>query len=101
MMELSATLKTAAAAVTAAGTIGGGAVVLDSRHAPMSVMSDIGVMEIFDLVEIAQRDGSEDWICRAIDEAIIALCSEDEDHYLCRDPEAAENIRKKAGCTDE
>jgi len=98
MMEISAAAKTAAAIVTSVGVVGGGALTLDGRHAPISVVSDIGVMEIFDLVEIAQRDGPEDWICRAIDEAIIELCTEDEDHYLCRDPEAADNLRKKAGC---
>lgn len=96
-MELGLITK-AAAVVTAIGTIGGGAVVLDSRHAPMSVMSDIAVGGIFDLVEIAQRDGRSDWICRAIDEELIKLCSKDEDHYLCRDDEAVKDLKEKAGC---
>ena len=98
MMEVSAVAKTAAAITTAVGTVGGGALVLDARHAPYSVVSDLGVMEIFDLVEIAQRDGPEDWICRAIEEAIIELCSQDDGHYLCRDPEAADRLLEKAGC---
>lgn len=97
-MEIPAAIKGAAAIVTAAGTIGGSALIIDSRYAPMSVVSKVSVIELFDLVEIAQRDGSEDWICRAIDEQIIQLCQQDEDHYLCRDPEAADKLREKAGC---
>jgi len=97
-MEISAAAKTAAAIVTSVGVVGGGALTLDSRHAPMSVMGDIGVMEIFDLVEIAQRDGKSEWICRAIDQKIIELCSENEDHYLCRDEEAVKDLKAKAGC---
>lgn len=98
MMEISAAAKTAAAIVTSVGVVGGGAITLDARHAPISVMGDIGVMEIFDLVEIAQRDGKAEWICRAIDQAIIELCSDNPDHYLCRDTEAAHDLKKKAGC---
>lgn len=97
-MEVATLLKSTAASVVAIGGIGGGVIALDTRHAPMSVMGEIGVMEIFDLVEIAQRDGKEDWICRAIDQAIIDLCSKNQDHYLCRDSEAAKNLKKKAGC---
>ena len=98
MMEISAGLVKAAAMVGAIGTISGGAFVLDSRHAPYSVVSDMRVGGIFDLVEIAQRDGPSDWICRAIEEEIIKLCSDEPDHYLCRDHEAMENIKDKAEC---
>lgn len=98
MMEISAGLVKAAAMVTAVGTISGGAFVLDSRHAPYSVVGEMRVGSIFDLVEIAQRDGPSDWICRAIDQEFIKLCSDDPDHYLCRDDEAMEDIKDKAGC---
>ena len=98
MVEISGGIIKAAAICTAIGTIGTGAYTLDTRHAPYSIVGEIRVGSIFDLVEIAQRDGPSDWICRAIEEEIIELCSDDPDHYLCRDDEAAESIKEKAGC---
>lgn len=88
----------AAAVVTALGTIGGGALYMDTRYAPASVVADLGVMQIFELVETAQRDGRSDWICRAIDMELAKLCSKNPNHYFCSDAEAVRDIKKKAKC---
>ena len=88
----------AAAMVTAIGTIGGGVLVAENRYAPMSVVDDMSISRIFDLVGIAKRDGRSDWICRAIEEEVIKLCSNNEDHYLCRDEDAIKDLKEKAGC---
>ncbi len=101
MMEISATAKAAAAVVAAIGTISGSAVVIDNRYAPASIVSEIGVIQIFNLVETAQRDGRSDWICRAIDQEIVKLCSKDKDHYFCTDAEALADIKRKAGCSGD
>lgn len=98
MMAIAATMTKAASVITAIGVIGAGSYTLDKRHAPMEVVSDIGVMQIFDLVEIAQRDGSQQWICRAIEQEIIKLCSKQPEHFLCRDPESVHSLKAKAGC---
>lgn len=98
-MAISTTVKSAAAVVTSLGIVGGGAITLDSRHAPATIVADIGVMEIFDLVELAREDGPNEWICDAIDKKIIEVCSENPDHYLCdSDRVAVTDLKKKAGC---
>jgi hypothetical protein len=97
-MGLAATITKGASVVTAIGAIGGGAFYLDARHAPMTVVSEMAVSRIYDLVAIAQRDGREDWICRAIDEELARLCTKIPDHYFCVDTEARSDIKAKAGC---
>jgi hypothetical protein len=62
----------------------------------MSSASRVGT--IFDLVKQGQESGGEAWVCRAIEEELIQLCSEMPEHYLCNDKEAMENLRKQAGC---
>lgn len=97
-MAISGTIKAAAGVITSIGVIGGGAFALDARHAPASIVSDISVIQIFDLVETAQRDGQSDWICRAIEQQIAKLCSQDPEHYFCTDDDARDDIKAKAGC---
>ena len=101
-MELAATLKSAAAVVTSVGIIGGGAYVLDERHFPRDsgerMQSASRVSTILELVDIAHREGRQQWICRALDEEFISLCTEQPKHYLCIDPEAKAQLLGKAGC---
>lgn len=92
----------AAAVVTAIGTIGGGAIGLDMRHASQQSFSEHiasdSVKVILQLVEQAAHDGPALWLCRAIDEEFIALCTSLPDHYLCRDDDAKIELKEKAGC---
>jgi len=87
----------AAAVVTAIGTIAGGAYVLDKRHAPMSVMSDMAISRILDLVDRARQDPGSPWLCKAIDEEVYKFCSVNAGHYLCQ-PDTIRDIKRKAGC---
>ena len=101
MMEVTTTVKGAAAVVVAIATTGGGALKLNDMHAPREdfnqhVSSD-RVRTILDYVDRAKRERS-DWICRAIESEFIALCTELPDHYLCTDPSARKDLKKKAGC---
>lgn len=100
IMALSATVVQAASVVAAIGTIGGGFVIVESRYAPISVMGDLAVMQLFDLVDQAQKSGPAPWICEAIDKEIIRLCSQQSEHYLCGDDgkEARQDIKRRAGC---
>ena len=92
----------AASVITAIGVIGGGAMTLDHLHASQAWANQhVGehrVRTILLYMEQAQRDGPADWLCRAIEEEFISLCTEVPRHYMCRDPEAKADIKKKAGC---
>ena len=92
----------AAATLIAIGSIGGGAMTLDHLHASQvwanQHEAEHRVRTIFTYMEQAQRDGPADWLCRAIEEEFISLCTEVPRHYLCRDPDAKADIKQKAGC---
>lgn len=95
-------LTQAAAVFVSIGTIGGGALTLDHLHASQAWATqhdgEHRVRTIFQYMRQAQRDSPEDWLCNAIEAEFIALCTEVPDHYLCRDPEAKDDIESKAGC---
>ena len=101
-MGLTTTVKSAAATVTAIGTIGGGALFLDNTHAPaeqvdqMQAANRVGT--ILDLVEQAAHEGPAEWICRSIEAEFAALCTEMPNHYWCDDPDAKRELLAKAGC---
>jgi len=86
-----------AAVITTIGVVAGGAYTLDQRHAPMSVMSDLAVSRVLDLVDRAQADPGSPWLCKAIDEELYRFCSKNAGHYLCR-PETIRDLKRKAGC---
>lgn len=100
-MNIIASLNEAKGAVLAITAIGAGALGLDARHAKhddvVSLKADSRVATIFNLKDQAQRDGASQWLCRAIEEQFVALCTEAPDHYLC-DPEAKQDILTSAGC---
>lgn len=92
----------AAAYVLATGSIGGGALALDHMHVPAgwakSHEADHRVRTIFELADRSKMSGSPDWLCDAIEQEFIALCSENPEHYLCKDPKAKSDIKRGAGC---
>ncbi len=95
-------LTKAAAYVAATGTIGGGALALDHLHVPASWAekheAEHRVRTIFDLADRAEGADAPDWLCDAIEQEFIALCTENPDHYLCEDPEPKQDIMEGAGC---
>ena len=101
MMALSATLTKAATVVTAIGTVGGGALYLDHRHAPAETVGEIKaelrVDRIFRLVDQASANGSPKWLCDALDKELVTLCTDEPDHYLCG-TDARRELKAKAGC---
>ena len=101
MMEIAGTLKTAAAVVVSIGTIGGGAFVLDSRHAPLEQVvrleSSARVNAIQNWIRAAREEGVSEYICDSIRAELIALCTEQANHYLCS-PKAYAETLSRAGC---
>lgn len=95
-------LTQAATVVVAIGGIGGGALTLDHLHASQlwanQHEAEHRVRTIFTYMRQAQRDGPETWLCNALEEEFINLCTEVPEHYLCRDPDAKTDIKAKAGC---
>ena len=90
----------AAAVVTAIGTIVGGYVHMDNRHAPMSVMDGLAFDRIRALVDQGKREGPKKWICDGIENEFIELCTRNKDHYLCRDGrETLREFKAEAGCS--
>lgn len=102
MMGILAALNEAKGAIVAVTAIGGGLFVMDSRHFPMEdgveMQSSNRVNTIIELVKQAESSGRQDWICNAIEKELIALCTEQSNHYLCTDPQAMANLRARAGC---
>jgi hypothetical protein len=95
------TLGQASKVVAAIAAIGGAAIGMDVRYAPASAVSeikaDLRVDRIFRLVGEAQANGSPAWLCNALDEEFVALCTEQPEHYLCG-VDARREMKAKAGC---
>jgi hypothetical protein len=102
MMELTATIKSAAALATSLGAIGGGALYLDHLHAPreqvIQMQAANRVNTILELVEQAHHEGSAEWICRTIEAEFVSLCTELPNHYWCTNQDAKRALTAKAGC---
>jgi hypothetical protein len=90
------------ATVAAVGAVGGGALTLDNLHVPSSWAesheADHRVRTIFELADRSFEAGAPDWLCDAIEQEFIMLCTDAPDHYLCEDPEAKKDIMEGAGC---
>jgi hypothetical protein len=63
-----------------------------------SMKTEGKVQTILGYVDQAFRDGSAPWLCRAIEQEFINLCTDSPDHYLCKDPDAKRELKAKAGC---
>lgn len=101
-MGIATTLTKAAAIVTAMGTVGGGAIYLDTSHAKRSEVVSLEaagkVQTILSLVDQAHKEGAADWLCRSIEAEFIELCTKAPNHYLCTDKDAKRELKAKAGC---
>ncbi len=90
-----------AAIVTAIGTIGGGAMFLDHAHVASGDfskhLSEQRVQTIFSYMDQIKANGAQEWLCRALEEELIYLCTELPQHAMCRDG-ANERILNDAGC---
>jgi len=91
------------------GIVVSGVYKLEERHAPRSAVDEVHaevqsvkasgrVETILDLVDQAHREGAAGWLCRAIEAEFIQLCTDMPQHYLCTDPEAKQELKRKAGC---
>lgn len=105
-------LKELAAAVVAVGGISGSALTLNALHEPRGeaekvrvelmqvtggIQTDMRVDRILKMAAESANSGSPQWLCEAIEKELIALCTDDPDHYLCADDPRRE-IKAKAGC---
>ena len=90
-----------AAAVAAIGSIGSGALYLDHAHVAASDfskhLSEQRVRTVFSYMDQIKQNGAQEWLCRALEEELYALCTELPQHAMCRDG-AMENILNEAGC---
>lgn len=69
-----------------------------AQASTVSAMEQSGrVNTIQNWIRAAREEGQSDFICDAIDAELIALCSDNPKHYLCK-PETQKQIREKAGC---
>lgn len=118
-MSILTALNEAKGAICAIALIGGSWVTLDSRHDPKGasdkaveyaerieqrldsevtgIRSDLRISRILELAKQAKAEGSPIYLCNALDQEFILLCSEQPDHYLCSAETQAE-IKSKAGC---
>lgn len=107
-------LKEAASAVTCLAIVGGGALGMNELHEPRGevekvraefhaetagLQADLRVDRIRSLVRESRDENGPVYLCDAIDAEIIALCSENKDHYLCSDS-VIRQMKAKAGCDD-
>jgi hypothetical protein len=94
-------LPAAAKYVTAIGVIVGGGFAADERYASASTVSELQselrVDRIFNLANESAESGGPDWLCQALEEELVALCTEVPEHYLCR-AEVHIELKAKAGC---
>ena len=92
---------TAAAIMAAIGSIGSGALYLDHAHVASEDfkrhLSEQRVQTIFSYMDQIKANGPQDWLCRAMDEELIYLCTELPQHAMCRDGAMA-NILDEVGC---
>ena len=92
-------IVTAAAVVTALSGIGSGALYLDHLHASAADfekhLSEQRVRTIFSYMDQIGQQGPQPWLCRALDEEFIALCTELPNHALCAD---RKEIMEEVGC---
>ncbi len=90
-----------AAVVMAVSSIGGGAVYLDNAHVAAGDfskhLSEQRVQTIFSYMDQIKANGAQEWLCRALDEELIYLCTELPEHAMCRDG-ARERILNEVGC---
>lgn len=102
IMDIAGGVKTIAAVAVGLGTVGGSAIVLDSRHYPMSsgmaMEASQHVQVIQNWLRAARTEGPTPTICGAIRAELGELCTEQPNHYLCS-VESRRELLKDAGCT--
>ena len=111
-MTVLTALNEAKGAIAAIALIGGGIITLDARHDPKGaaekvqqeldlevtgIRSDLRINRILQLMKDSQAEGAPDYLCNALEQEIISLCSEQPNHYLCS-PQTQAEIKSKAGC---
>ena len=99
----------AAAVITAIGTIGTGVMVTQNQHTALADEHDLlvphaeldqhlaeqRVRTIFSYMDQIMQQGPQPWLCRAMNEEFIQLCTDIPDHAMC--PDRSEII-ESAGC---
>lgn len=79
----------AATVATALGTIGGAAVFLDHAHVASEDfaqhLSEQRVRTVFGYMDQIREQGPQPWLCRAMEEEFLGLCTELPDHAMCDD----------------
>jgi len=99
MMSIAATVVKAASVVSACGVIGGGALYLDTTHVQATEfsahISESRVRTIFGYLDQIDKNGPQPWLCRALHQEFVQLCTEVPHHSLCQDRQA---IMQSTGC---
>ena len=88
-----------ASTVLAIGSIGSGAVYLDTAHVASEdferylAKERVGV--IFEYMDQIRSQGPQPWLCRSLEEELIELCTDLPDHPMCED---RDQIIEEVGC---
>ena len=77
---------TAAAVATSLGTIGGGALYLNDAHVAAEdferYLAKERVGTIFEYMDQIREQGPQPWLCRALEQELIELCTDLPDHPM-------------------
>lgn len=88
-----------AATVAAIGSIGSGALYLDHAHVASEdferYLAKERVGTIFEYMDQISKQGSQDWLCRSLEQELIELCTDLPNHVMCKE---REQILKETGC---
>jgi len=91
----------AAAIVTAIGTIGSAGIYLDHSYVASESfekhLSEQRVRTVFEYMDQIRQAGPEPWLCDALVQELVHICTELPEHALCRD-DAREELIEKVGC---
>ena len=90
-----------AAVVTAIGTIAGSGIALDHMHVSSGDfekhLSEQRVRTIFEYMNQIRDVGPESWLCDALEQELVYLCTELPGHAMCRDG-AMDDMLDKVEC---
>ena len=82
-------ILSAALVISAIGTIAGSGVALDHLHVARSDfdkhLSEQRVRTVFEYMNQIRVNGPQPWLCDALQQELISLCTELPDHAMCRD----------------
>ena len=99
-------VESAVALTVVAGSLVGGSLYIEGQHKKLDSdhvhssdfsqhLSEQRVQTIFSYMDQIAKSGPQDWLCRALHQEFLTLCTELPDHAMCED---RNEIIDEAGC---